>query len=249
MNKSQIKNAVIVLLLLINLFLVANLVMTRLTTGRIPQAARESFVKVLADKNITIDISHVPERYEVRRDVAVSFYSIDNLRDMFLKNDADYVSDGKSIIATTDDKKLTVSGKRFEYSTLHESVAKDGKAIVKALKKQGLSTVGSYFDPADGLVKVKIDGALVENVYLDVKLDKNGSIAYAAGVWPKVTLSDSKKRSTLTSTIGDMIKRIPSGSVIETIYPVYSMDPREGYAHLIPAWRVVVGGIVYTVKE
>ncbi|MGM9551062.1 MAG: hypothetical protein ACI3XA_02290 [Clostridia bacterium] len=248
MNKSIFKNAIIGLLLTVNIFLFVNLVHIRATTGNVDQTARESFVKILKGNNIQIEENLVPKKYEERKKVYVEFYDINKLKQIFVSSGAEYVSDGQSVSAAMDDKIITVRGKTFEYSTLHEKVEKDGKKIIKALKKKGIYSSGAFFDKTDGLVKVKIDDCLIESVYLDVSLDKNGEIAYAKGVWPKVTVGDEAEYTSLVQAVGDILDEIPSGSVIESVKKVYRVNKEDSGSYLTSAWRLYCGDKYYTVQ-
>lgn len=238
MNWSKIKNIMIVLLVAINLFLLGDLAYINYGSSRLSKNVRDSFVKVLAENNIEIDKKLVPKSYETRDGISVEFYSIDQLRDIFLKEKVIFVSDGQNIIASTDDKKLVITGSKFEFTTLHPAAESSGQKIIDRLEKIGLWVEGAFYDESDNLIKMRIDGALAEGVYIDAALSESGELAYARGLWPRIEISGESSRICVIEAVDDICEKLPEGAKIEKIEKVYTIDLSGHNRPAVPGWRV-----------
>ena len=248
MNWSKIKNIMIVLLVAINLFLLGDLAYINYGSVKLSAEVRQSFVALLSDNGISIDKKLVPNSYESRSNIDVEFYSIDQLRDIFLGEQVVFVSDGQNIIASTDDKRLVITGNRFEFTTLHPEAESSGKKIIDKLEEKGLFVEHAFYDEADGLIKIKIDSALAEGVYIDAALSESGELAYARGVWPKIDVSGEPSRICVIEAVDDICEKIPSGATIERIEKVYTVDLSGHNKPAVPGWRVYYTGGYVTVN-
>lgn len=248
MNWSKIKNIMIVLLVAINLFLLCDLAYINYGSARLSKEVRGSFVELLSKNGIEIDEKWVPRSYESRESIGVEFYSIDQLRDIFLKEKVVFISDGQNIIASTDDKRLVITGSRFEFTTLHPAVESSGNKIIKELDKLGLWVEGAFYDESDGLIKMKIDGALAEGVYIDAALSESGELAYARGLWPKIEPEGEPSRICVIEAVDDICEKLPEGTKIEKIEKVYTIDLSGHNKPAVPGWRVHFAGGYVTVN-
>lgn len=245
MNWSKIKNIMIIILVLINLFLIVNIGVTRYTSSALPKGASESFVSLLEKSGIEMDKKLAPRVYEKRRVVTAEAYDIDYLTEVFIGEKVKYVSEGQSIVAPGGDKKLVITGERIEYTTLKSGVDKNGRAIMRALEKTGLGTDGAYFDPDDGYVKIKIDNLLLEGVYLDIFLDSEGNIASLRGVWPKIKITGSNEKVSVISAVNSICENLPAGSKIVDIDEIYIMKYTSSGYEVKNAWKVYNQGRGY----
>ncbi len=245
MNWSKIKNIMIIILVLINLFLIVNIGVTRYTSSALPEGASESFVSLLKKSGIEIEQRLAPRVYEKRRVVTAEAYDIDYLTEIFIGEKVKYVSEGQSVVAPGGDKKLVITGEKIEYTTLKSGVDKNGRAIMHALEKTGLGTDGAYFDANDGYVKMKIDSVLLDGVYLDIFLDDEGSIASLRGVWPKIKLGASNEKVSVISAVNSICENLPEGSKIIDIDEIYVMEYTDAGYEVKNAWRVYNQGRGY----
>lgn len=248
MNWSKIKNIMIGILLLINVFLLTDIALTRFMSTALPEGTGENFKSVLNRDGITIDEELIPHYYETRYNITAEFYNIDELTDIFIGESVRYVSDGQSVIAALDDKRLALSGNRFEYTTLREGVEKNGRDIIKALKSMGLMCSGAVYDPEDGVVKVVVDSVEVEGIYLDVTLAKDGTIAYAEGMWPKITVGGSSEKVSIIAATVAITDVLTNGAHIDRIDKIYAFESVDRVPTVKSAWRVYANGRSYVVS-
>lgn len=248
MNWSKVKNIMILILVIINLFLIADIGLTSFMSASLPKGTGESFKEVLHSRGIEIDDKLVPKYYETRKTVTGEFYDIDYLTKIFIGESVSYISDGKSVIAQKGDKKLTVSGTSFEYTFSGQAAEKNGKKIIAAVKKVGLSTFGAAFVQDEGLVRVYTDGALVEGVYLDVTLSESGEIIYLKGVWPNLRLSGEEKKLSVIKATNEICNALGPNTHIDNIEKVYFLEKTEKKCTIIPGWKIFAGGKSYIVS-
>lgn len=242
MNWSKIKNIMIIILIIINLFLVVNIAFSRYMSQSLPDGVAESFISILSKSGITIEKQIVPSAYEVRSIITAEAYDIDRLTEIFIGKKVNYVSQGQSLVALGDDKKLSVTGEQIEYTTLKESVDKNGRDILSAIDSIGLGKKGMYYDDVTGYVKLKVDAVGVEGIYLDVYLDANGEITSLTGVWPKITIRGSDEKVSVVQAVNSICNIMPEGSHITNIEKIYVLE--DGY-EVKYAWRVYNQGRGY----
>lgn len=242
MSWSKIKNIMIIILVLINLFLIVNIAFSRYLSQALPEGVDESFVSLLSKSSITIEPDLVPKSYEVRSVITAEAYDIDYLTQLFIGEKVTYLSEGQSLVAPANDKKLVITGEKIEYTTLKESVDKNGRDILKALDKLGLGKKGMYYDEMTGYVKLKIESCNVEGVYLDVCLDFSGEIASLMGVWPKISVEGTDDKVSVIQAVNSIRNQLPAGSHISDIEKIYVF---ENDYEVKTAWRVYNQGRGY----
>ncbi len=238
MNWSKIKNIIIILLCVVNLFLLVSMGFNNFASKKLPEGASDSFVAVLKERGITIADEFVPERFELRREVEAKFYDLDSLVKMFVGEKVQYSGSGSSIVASNNNKRLTVKNRNIEYTTLKKPVEKNGKDIIKAMEKLGISTQGAIFSPDDGLIKVEIDGQELSGVYLDVSLSSDGEICFMSGVWPMVTIGEKGVKTSLLAAISDICTSLPEGAEIKGVDAIYVLEATDAGCSVTPGWRV-----------
>ena len=84
MNWSKIKNIMIIILVLINLFLILNIAFSKYMSQALPEGVGESFENILLKHGITVDEKIVPTAYEMRHSVKASAFGIDYLTQVFI---------------------------------------------------------------------------------------------------------------------------------------------------------------------
>lgn len=245
MNWSKIKNIMIIILVLINLFLILNIAFSRYMSLALPEGVGESFVSILSKHGITIDERIVPTAYETRSVIKASAFGIDYLTEVFIGEKVQYVSEGGSLVAPGNDKKLTVSSDRIEFTTLKEGVAKNGKDILDVLNSLGLGGEGIYFDDITGYVKMKVDSVDIDGMYLDVVLDKEGQIAALSGVWPKIEVENHSEKVSVIQAVNSICVQLPKGSHITAVEKAYVLENAADGFVVKNAWRVYNQGRGY----
>lgn len=248
MNWSKVKNIMILILVIINLFLIVDIGLTSFMSASLPKGTGENFKRVLYSRGIEIDDKLVPKYYETRKTLTGEFYDIDYLTKIFIGESVSYISDGKNVIAQKGDKKLIVSGTSFEYTAPGQAEDKNGKKIIAAIKKIGLSTFGAAFVQDEGLVRVYADGALVEGVYLDVTLSESGEIIYLKGVWPNLRLNGEEERLSVIKATNEICNVLSPKAHIDNIEKVYFLEETGKKCTITPGWKIFADGKSYIVS-
>lgn len=245
MNWSKIKNIMIIVLVLINLFLILNIAFSRHMSQSLPDGVGESFENILLKHGITVEEKIVPTSYEMRKVINASPFGIDYLTDIFIGERVQYVSEGGSLVAPGNDKKLTVSGDKIEFTTLKASTQKNGKDILNVLKELGLGEEGMYFDTMTGYVRMRVDSIDIDGMYLDVYLDSEGEIASLSGVWPKIEIESREEKVSVIQAVNSICVQLPKGSHITNMEKAYVLESTDSGFEVKNAWRVYNQGRGY----
>ena len=245
MNWSKIKNIMIIILVLTNLFLILNIAFSRYMSQALPEGVGESFENILSKHGITIDEKVVPTLYEMRSTIKASAFDIDYLTSVFIGEKVQYVSEGGSLVAPGNDKKLTARADKIEFTTLKPTVEKDERDILDALKHLELGGEGMFYDDITGYVKMAVDSIEIEGMYLDVYLDKDGEIASLSGVWPKIEVDTYKEKVSLIQAVNSIIVQLPKGSHITEVEKAFVLDRASDGFLVKNAWRVYNQGRGY----
>lgn len=248
MSWAKVKNIMIIILVAINLFLIVDIAVTRYASAALPRGTGESFERVLNKNGIEIEKSQVPAYYETRKKLSATFYDIDYLTKIFLNSQVNYISDGINVIARADNKRLSVSGVSFEFTNGDEWTEAKGSDIIKAMEEIGLSTFGARYVAEEDLVRVFCDGMEIEGIYLDVKLNEAGEIAYLKGVWPKLSQQGTDEKVSVISVINNICTTVPQGSTIRSIEAVFVMENKGKSCVVTPGWKIHTEKAVYIIN-
>ncbi len=245
MNWSKIKNIMIIILVLTNLFLILNIAFSRYMSQALPEGMVDSFENILLKHGITVDEKVLPSMYETRSIINASAFEIDRLTEIFIGEKVQYVSEGGSLVAPGNDKKLTVKGNKIEFTTLKASLDKNGRDILDVLRRLDLGDEGMYFDEITGYVKMKVDSIEIEGMYLDVYLDSEGGIASLSGVWPRIEEDSLKEKVSVIQAVNSICVQLPKGSHITALEKAYVLESTDKGFEVKDAWRVYNQGRGY----
>ncbi len=245
MSWSKIKNIMIIILVLINLFLILNIAFSRYMSQALPEGMVDSFENILLKHGITVDEKALPSLYEMRNVISASAFEIDRLTEIFIGEKVQYVSEGGSLVAPGDDKKLSVKGSKIEFTTLKERVNKNERDILSKIEELGLGGEGMYFDEITGYVKMELDSVEIEGMYLDVYLDKQGEVASLSGVWPKIEADGHSEKVSVIQAVNSICVQLPKGSHITEMEKAYVLESTDRGFEVKNAWRVYNQGRGY----
>ncbi|MBQ7876450.1 MAG: hypothetical protein IJ316_04090 [Clostridia bacterium] len=248
MSWSKIKNIMIGILVLINVFLLIDIALTKYISSALPKGTGEDFVNVLKQKDITIEKALIPEYYEKRTVLTVELYSLDQLSQMFLGKKVGYTSSDDNVVATCEMGEIIVDGNYITFTGKGAPVAKNGTDILKAMKAIGISTEGAVYDEDDGVVKLVFDSVEVEGIYLDITLSEDGKIASAEGVWPKITIDGIDEKVSVITAVLDIRNSLPEGAHIADIEKTYIFECINNIPRIRNAWRISSQGKSYVVS-
>lgn len=247
MRWKNVKNIMIILLVIINAFLIGDMALTRMSAACLPKGAVKSAENILERNGISVAQGLISKNYETRPAASFSVYTIDYLSESILGERVQYVSDGQNVVAKKDKKVLTFFGNSFDYSTDLKRSEKNGRKILSCLKKKGLFTDGAYFDSDDGLVKMRFDGCRVEGMYLDAYLDEEGELAAVSGIWGIVTRRDETQKVAFVTAVPQLCALLPQGAHIDGIESVYIISGSGQNYTMKAAWQVTADGSAYNV--
>ncbi|MCD8048261.1 MAG: hypothetical protein LUG52_01415 [Clostridia bacterium] len=236
MRLSEVKNIIILLLVVLNVFLLVNTVIADFGEYALPEGFCDSAESVLQKNGITIEKSLLPTRYESRMQIEVDFYGIDDLSQLLLKQTGSYTSAGGSVVAEKGDEHLSVAGREFVYTTGRSGERASGGRTISALKKLGFDTENMVYDNDDDFVKIKIDGAVAAGMYMNVLLDEDGNVAEITGRWAKISKTGEKVKTTFVSCLPEICEKLPEGAHIVGIDEIYIIDERSDEASI--GWRI-----------
>ena len=245
MNWSKIKNIMIIVLVLINLFLLVNIAFSRYMSQSLPEGVDKSFVSILLNHGITVDEKVVPDLYETREIISAQAFDVDFLTEAFIGEKVQYVSEGGSLVAPGGDKKLVISGNKIVFTTLKEAAPKDEADILNAVKDLGIGFDGMFYDETTGYIKMKVDSVELEGMYLDVYLDKDGEIASLSGVWPDIINQGKDTKVSVFQAVNSICVQLPKGSHITGVEKAYVLESTDNGFAVKYAWRVYNQGRGY----
>lgn len=249
MSWSKIKNIMIIILVIINVFLIGDIALTEISSNALPNESGKDFVGILKKKNITVDEKIVPKAYEKRETFSVSMYSPDELATAFLGERASFKTEGNAAVATVGDKKLTIEGNYITFTAQGERTSATSSAVWKALKKCGLDVDCAVYDEKECIVKRVFSGIEVDGVSLKVYLSKDGDILYAEGKWPKIEPESENSRASIISAVMNIKNQLPENAHISDAEKIYVFEYVNNTPKIKNGWRISANGKSYVVSE
>ncbi len=249
MSWSKIKNIMIIILVIINVFLICDIILTSLSSNALPDKTANDFVGILKKKNITVDEKIVPKAYEKRETFTVTMYSPDEFSTAFLGERVSFKTVGNTAVAENDNGKLTIEGNFITFKAEGEKASASPTDILKAVKKCGLDVSHTVYDEADGTLKRVFSGIEVDGIYLKVTLSQDGKILYAEGKWPKIEVESENDRASIISAVMNIKNRLPENAHISDAEKIYVFEYVNNTPNIKNGWRISANGKSYIVNE
>ncbi len=242
MKWSSVKNIMLGMLIVMNVFLLGSLIWKQVSGAKISPviiaAADEALKKSGIEGGELISRS-----YESSAVLEAEFFSPAELSRMFFGEQLAFQTDGQRLIARKDGAELVIDDVSFYYSSALSpaDVGEDG--LRKALSALGLDMRSGSYSEANNIFCLYRDRLPLFGMYIRASLASDGSLCSVEACWPK-TLSEAEQLGNLTlishlprfSSVfrdGGEIGRIRFGRAL-------SRDTSSDRYEFVPAWRVTL---------
>lgn len=243
MNWNKIKSIMIYCLIAMNLFMAAFIVWTNYRDTHIPDKVIEASLDILRRDGFECDKKLVPTASYELPVLNTSFYSPDELSEIFFGKQMPFKTDNESLVATDGISTLTVTDTYFSYkSSAKPSCSYSKRGLKKALSKVGLNMDGAVYDEKEHCFYRMYKGVNLFNMYIRAELDSDGNLCNISAQWPtRLIPGDSSKLSFVTS-VTKVKDAFPDGGKISLIEKGYTLtSPGNNNYCFIPSWRVKAG--------
>lgn len=241
MNWTYIKNILLGMLIVMNVFIISALVFKRVTTENIPPLVSAAAELALENSGISCDSSLIPQKYLTAPRLEAAFPSPMELSLRFFGSQLAFQSDETSLTAHSDKAVLSVSNEYFSYKSGEAAVPAEEKQLRLALKKAGFDLSKGVYSSKYNMFVPYYNNRPLFGMYLTAQLDKDGNICSVQGKWPDITsVSAAETGLSIISRLPDIGNEFNGGGEIEDIrfgYVLTEESTSNAYV-FIPAWRV-----------
>lgn len=267
MDKGQVKNFIIVLLLVVNLFFLFTVLIDKVEAGQVRSEAAQHLIAVLGNNGISLSDADMLNTEQLnqqsfKRDMSAEKRMVSAV----LGRNIALVDQGGSLFYyESENGQATFSGTgKFDIRPAHNDILVDDDPIVTALeylKKMGLSSSREYAETelGEGLNVVTLlctlDGSPVFNCSVKFTFSEQ-SLLLISGTRPLDALTSENSRNTLD--LNTILMRFlemthESGQVfseIEVLQAGYSMASTSvsGDCTMTPVWRIVTNVGTYDIN-
>ncbi len=242
MRWSLVKNLLLGLLLVMNLYMLGVSFAKRLSSEKIPPLVAASAVEALENSGISCDPGLFPDRYLTVRTFNVSFPTPMELSRMFFGEQLAFQTEERTLIARQDGAELRVEDEGFSYSSGEAASSANEKQLRRALKELGLDMSRARY-ARDGSFACYFDGRPVFGMYIRASLDADGQLARVEARWPlKGYTGDRRSGVSIIDFIPDILSRFPEGGTVtglEAGYLAVRNENTDIYS-FVPAWRITM---------
>lgn len=243
MSWSKIKSIMIYFLIAMNLFMAIFIVCTNYRDTHIPNKVIQASVDILKRDGFECDKKIIPASTYELSVLDTSFYSADELSEMFFGKQLPFKTSDESLVATDTEASLTVTGNYFEYKSSEKPSGTYSESdLEKALKKAGLNMDGAVYDEKERCFYRMYKGVNLFNMYIKAELDKDGNICNISAQWPTELVAHEKTKLSFVTSVTKVKNAFPKGGKITLIEKGYSLTSLgNSNFRFIPSWRVKVG--------
>lgn len=242
MKWSSVKNLILGLLIVMNLYMLGVTVAKRLSSEQIPPLVQTAAVDAMTNNGIGIDSSLMPERYLTVRTFNGSFPTAMELSRMFFGEQLAFQTEERTLIARKDGAELRVDDESFSYSGGENAVPSTEKEFIKALKALGLEMDRACY-MGNGEFALYYDSRPVFGAYIRAALDSDGNPVSVEARWPRIGHATGRMTGvSIIDRIPELIELFPEGGTVTGLEIGYSAHRNEntGAFSFEPAWRVTM---------
>ena len=243
MSWTKIKTIIICFLVAMNLFVAAYIAITTFRDSHIPDEVVDASLKILKRDGFECNKEIIPTKMYTLPSLDATFYTADNLSEMFFKKQLPFRTDKDSLIAVDEGATLTVTANYFSYVSSKEADKSCSEEEIKeVLMKSGFDMEGAVYDKKERCFYKMHNDINLFNMYLKAELDKSGNIASISAQWP-VSLTELEDDTlSFASGVTKVKNAFPEGGKITQIEPGYALIHQGGNRYIFkPSWRVKVG--------
>lgn len=243
MKWSSVKNIILGMLIVMNVFVICAVLVQRLSTENIPPVVISAATETLERGGIICDGSLLPDKYITAQLPGVSFFTPTELSRMFFGSQLAFQTNGTALIAHSGDAELIVDGETFTYKSGKDSAEADEKQLRRALRQLGFSLRGAQYSEKYNLFCCYYDGNPLFGMYIRAELDSDGEISSIEACWPELSPSGNLETGVnIISHLPDISDAFPGGGTVSRVRFGYSLSRHRGTEvyELQPAWRVTL---------
>lgn len=241
MKWSTVKNMMLVLLIVMNVFMIGSMLAKRLNSEKIPPLVNTAAVQALQNSGIDCDKELLPKNYLTVRTFTGSFPTAMELSRMFYGEQLAFQTEGRTLIARQDGSELRVEDEYFSYNSGLTAVDCEEKELRQALSQLGLDMSHAVFGGGERQFDYIYDNRPVFGMYIRAFLTEDGQIAKLEAVWPKINSSAARRSGiSIISCIPDLLDRFPDGGTVTGLEAGYSPVKNENtdVYSFEPSWRI-----------
>lgn len=242
MKWSIVKNLMLGLLIVMNMFMIGSMLLQRFNNEKIPPLVSAAAVDALSNNGIECDPGLLPDSYLTVRTFSGSFPTATELSRMFFGEELAFQTEERTLIARKGEAELRVERESFSYNGGGLPVQAGEKALRKALKELELDMSRARYI-GNGEFSCVYDGRPVFGMYLRASLDADGNIAGIEARWPSVGYASGRQTGiSIIDRIPEVISRFPRGGTIVELEAGYSAVHNEstGVYSFEPSWRMTM---------
>lgn len=243
MKWSNIKNMMLALLIVMNVFILGSILAKRLSGERIPPLVNTAAVQAMENSDIVCDRKLLPENYLTMRTFTGSFPSAVELSRMFFGEQLAFQTEERTLIARQGEAELRVEDERFWYSSGLTPVKAGENELRRALKELGLDMSRAVYSREEGQFNLKYDDRTVFGMYIRASLTEDGQIAQLEASWPVINSSVTRRTGiSIIGCIPALLERFPEGGTVAGLEAGYSAVVNENtdLYSFEPAWRITM---------
>ena len=243
MKWSSVKNILLGMLIVMNVFVICAALVQRLSTENIPPVVISAATDTLERGGISCDGSLLPDKYITAQLPGVSFFTPTELSRMFFGSQLAFQTNGTALIARRGDAELTVDGETFTYKSGKAGTEANEKLLRRALHRLGFSLKGAQYSEKYNIFCCYYDGHPLFGMYIRAELDSDGEISSIEACWPELSPAGSVETGVnIISHLPDISEAFPGGGTVSRVRLGYSLSRRRGtdVYELQPAWRVTL---------
>lgn len=241
MKWTSVKNMMLGLLIVMNVFMTGVVLVRRYSSERIPPSVRTAAAEALENGGVSCPAELLPEKYITARSVRAEFTSAAELSRIFFGEQLAFQTEGRTLIARKDGAELWVEEKVFRYSDSRAAVPSSERELRRALKKLGFDMRRAGYDRESGSFYRAVDGIPVFDMYLRASLGEDGTVCSVEACWPRVSCGAASEAGISVISCLPSIGEAFSGRVkaIETGYSLVKNENTASFS-LEPSWRVTM---------
>ena len=243
MKWSTVKNMMLVLLIVMNVFILGSAVAKRLSSERIPPLVNTAAIQALENSDIIYERDLLPEKYLTMRTFTGRFPTAMELSRMFFGEQLAFQTEERTLIARQDGAELRVEDEYFSYSSGLKAVDSEEKELRKALSQLGLDMSHAVFGGGEWQFNYMYGNRPVFGMYIRASLTEDGQIAQLEASWP-TAVSPSARRTgiSIIGCIPDILERFTDGGAVTGLEAGYSSVRNENtdFYSFEPSWRITM---------
>ncbi len=240
MKWSSVKNLILGLLIVMNLFMLTVTIIKQLNSEKIPTLARAGAIEAMKNSGISCPDDLMPDKYMSIRGLKAQWFTASELSPMFFGEQLAFQTQERSLIASRGGAVLRVEDNGFSYDSGREGIKADEKQLRRMLKGLGFDMSLAQYE-GNGRFGCVYGGRQVFGMYITAELSEDASAARIEARWPKV-FSFGRRESgiSIIECIPSIIAAFPQGGRVKSVELGYELVGGDAEPSFCPAWKVAM---------